>query len=56
MNGTAYGAIREELAYFCECVRAVRKPEVITPEAGRDAVKVALALIESAQTGRDIEL
>ncbi|MBI3680580.1 MAG: Gfo/Idh/MocA family oxidoreductase [Acidobacteria bacterium] len=56
ISGTAYGALREELAYFCECVRNNQPPGAITPVEARRAVRVALALIESAERGKDIEI
>jgi len=54
--GAARGALREELAYFCECVLDGRKPEVITAREAKQAVRLCLALIESAACERDIEI
>jgi predicted dehydrogenase len=48
--------LRDELAYFCECVRAGRQPEIITANEAMRAVRVVLALIESAGIGRDVEI
>ncbi|HWQ53011.1 MAG TPA: Gfo/Idh/MocA family oxidoreductase [Bryobacteraceae bacterium] len=48
--------LREQLAHFCECVRTGRQPSIITPVEAMRAVRVALALIESAEAGRDIEI
>lgn len=56
VGGAARGALREELAYFCECVAADRAPEVVTAIDAKRAVRVVLALIESAENGRDISL
>jgi predicted dehydrogenase len=56
IRGAAFGALRDELAYFCECVRAARKPEIIRPVEARNAVLVALALTESAAAGCDVEI
>jgi predicted dehydrogenase len=56
IRGTAFGALRDELFYFCECVRSGRKPEVIRPAEARNAVAVALALSESAAAGHDVEI
>ncbi|HLJ15990.1 MAG TPA: Gfo/Idh/MocA family oxidoreductase [Bryobacteraceae bacterium] len=53
---SARGALRDELAYFCECVLENRKPSVITAEAAKRAVRVVLALIESEKSGKDVEL
>jgi UDP-N-acetylglucosamine 3-dehydrogenase len=52
--GAAYGALREELMCFCECVRQGRGPEVIAAREAKNAVRVALALVESAQSDREI--
>jgi predicted dehydrogenase len=54
--GAAKGALRDELAYFCECVLEGRAPEVITAREAKRAVRVALALVESAAAGRDVVL
>jgi UDP-N-acetylglucosamine 3-dehydrogenase len=56
VGGAARGALRDELAYFCECVLLNRTPEVITAVAAKRAVRVVLALIESAEAGRDVEI
>ena len=54
--GAAVGALRDELMYFCECVRNGRQPEVITPREARNAVRVVRALVESGICERDIEI
>jgi len=54
--GVAGGALREELLYFCECVRNNRPPERITAPEAAYAVEVTRALVESAVTGKDISL
>ena len=56
VGGAARGALRDELAYFCECVASGRLPEMITPVEAKRALRVVLALIESAETGRDVEI
>ncbi len=56
VNRSARGALREELAYFCECVLDGRLPQVITPIEAKRAVRVAMALVESALSGRDVEI
>lgn len=56
VRDSARGALRDELEYFCDCVRDGRQPEIVTPLEGRNAVRVALALIDSANAGRDFEL
>lgn len=54
--GVAGGALREELLYFCECVRNNRPPERITAQEAAYAVEVTRALVESAASGKDISL
>lgn len=54
--GAAKGALRDELAYFCDCVLDNRAPEVITAIEAKRAVRVAMALVESAAAKRDIEI
>ena len=54
--GSARGALRDELAYFCDCVLDNRMPQVITAPEAKAAVQVALALVESAHTDQAIEL
>jgi UDP-N-acetylglucosamine 3-dehydrogenase len=56
VGGAAKGALRDELAYFCDCVLDSRAPEVITAVEAKRAVRVALALIESAAAGRDVTI
>lgn len=56
VGGMARGALRDELAYFCECVADDRLPEIITPIEAKRAVRVVLALIESAEAGRDVKI
>jgi predicted dehydrogenase len=53
---SARGALREELAYFCDRVADGRAPELNTGTDGRRAVRVALALIESAAAGADVAI
>lgn len=56
VGGAARGALRDELAYFCECVRQDRPPRQITPREAKNAVRVALALMESAARRADVEI
>jgi predicted dehydrogenase len=53
---TARGALRDELAYFCDCVEDGRAPEVVTALEAKRAVRVVLALIESASRETDVEI
>lgn len=56
VRGAAYGALRHELAYFCDCVRHNREPEIITAREASNSVRVALALAQSAAENRDVEI
>jgi UDP-N-acetylglucosamine 3-dehydrogenase len=56
VGGAARGALRDELAYFCDCVRENRLPEIIKPEEAKNAVRVSLALIESGYQEKEIEI
>lgn len=56
LRGAAVGALRDELMYFCECVRNHRQPGIITPREAKNAVRVALALVESGNRQQDIEI
>ncbi len=48
--------LRDQMVYFCDCVREGRQPEIITAEEAMHAVRVVLALVESARTGQDVEI
>jgi UDP-N-acetylglucosamine 3-dehydrogenase len=56
VGGQARGALRDELAYFCECILDGHPPSMITAVEAKRAVRVAFALVESAMAERDIEL
>jgi predicted dehydrogenase len=56
VRGAAYGALRDELAYFCDCVSNHRHPEVITPISAKNALREALALVESSKVDHDISI
>lgn len=56
LHGVRSGALREELAYFANCVGLGRRPEVITAEESRAAVAACLAAEESARTGAVVRL
>jgi UDP-N-acetylglucosamine 3-dehydrogenase len=45
------GALREEFAYFCDCVLRGEKPSIITPEEAAGAVRACLAAERSAAEG-----
>ena len=51
LHGRRAGALREELAYFADCVTRNTPPTVITPHESLEAVRACLAAEESARTG-----
>ena len=50
-----HGPIKEELSYFVRCVRGKKSPTIITPLEALAALRVALALVQSAQEDREIK-
>lgn len=54
--GSAQGALLNEISYFYRCVRSGSQPEVITAAEATNAVRTALALLDSARSGHDVEL
>lgn len=55
-HGKLRGALRDELAYFAQCVLDGERPTVITPEESREAVRACLAAEESARTGQVVRI
>lgn len=55
-RNTVWGAIREEVSYFVDCVRAGAQPTAIESREAVEALKVALALVRSSEEQRDVEL
>lgn len=56
IHGRLQGALRDELAYFLNCIATGQPPSVITPGESREAVRACLAAEESAATGRPVHL
>ncbi len=56
LHGAVFGALREELTYFALCALEGRQPTIVTAEDGVEAVRVVLALLESARSDREIYL
>jgi predicted dehydrogenase len=52
----AYGALREELAYFTLCCLEKSQPTILTAADGLEAIRVSLALVQAAAEGREVEL
>ena len=56
IHGQRAGALREELAYFANCVAKGVKPTVITVEESMAAVEACLAAEKSSVTGKVVKL
>jgi len=56
VRGEVFGALKEELAYFARCVLEGRPPAVVTAAGAVEGLRVALAIIASAEQERDIVL
>jgi len=56
IHGQLRGALRDELAYFVNCVATGEKPTVITAEESREADRACLAAEQSAATGQVVKL
>lgn len=56
MHGQVVGALREELAYFVDCVANGKQPTIVTPEEAREALRVVLAAEESASRQAVVQL
>src|SRR5437016_7491176 len=54
--GSVYGALREELGYFALCALEGRAPVIVTAEDGVNALRVGLAVVESARIGGMVTL
>lgn len=55
-NISSLGGYYNELAYFIECVKSMRQPEIATLAQARDAVRLVWSEIASAVEGRTISL
>lgn len=56
VGGKLTGALRNEFAYFLECVRAGRPPAFGTADEIREVTKVGLAIVDSAAKGAPVDL
>ncbi len=54
--GEVTGALRSELLYFLRCLAEGREPDRVRPEEAREALRVALAIVESAEKGEEVRL
>ncbi len=56
LHGRVVGALEQELTHFADCVIRRRNPAHGTLRDARDALRVGLAIVESARTERAIHL
>lgn len=56
MHGAAHGALLNELLYFYRCLAQGVPPKAITLAEATNAVRTALTIVESARTGREVEV
>jgi UDP-N-acetylglucosamine 3-dehydrogenase len=56
IRGSLGGSLAAELAYFVSCVQGLQKPGVVSAEEAKEGIRIALALIQSAETQKDISL
>jgi predicted dehydrogenase len=56
LRGAVHGALRDELSYFCDCVANHHQPEVVSPIEAKNAVRIALALVESSEVDHEITI
>jgi predicted dehydrogenase len=56
VHGRVSGALREELSHFLECVRTGKQSQVVPPETGAVAVRLAEAIVRSTQEGEVVVL
>ena len=56
IHGRRAGALRDELAYFAECIASDKPCDIIRPEESRQAVRVIEAAEQSAATGKIVTL
>lgn len=55
-NISSLGGYYNEIKYYIECLKAGKKPEIVTPDAAREAVRVCLAVRKSIETGKPVDL
>ncbi len=55
-NLSSLGGYFNEIQYFLSCLASGCKPTVVTPEDAREAVRVCVAVRQSAESGQDVEL
>ena len=56
IRGRVEGALAAELAYFTSCVASGEQPQAVTAQDGLESIRVARALVESAESEQDVVL
>jgi predicted dehydrogenase len=56
ISAPLHDAYQAEIAYFVDCLRRGQPPTVVTPEEALAALRVALAAVESLESGRVVRL
>jgi len=56
IRGRVEGALASELAYFISCVASGEQPQAVTAQDGLESIRVARALVESAESEQDVVL
>jgi predicted dehydrogenase len=56
VRGHLEGALAAELSYFTACVMSGEKPQVVTAEEALESIRIAAALVESAEKNEEISL
>ncbi|MGC8849224.1 MAG: Gfo/Idh/MocA family protein [Candidatus Bathyarchaeia archaeon] len=56
LHGNIVGALSEELRHFVHCLLTGKQSDIIKPEESVEALRVAYALVESAETGKIVEV
>jgi predicted dehydrogenase len=55
-NITSLGGYFNELRYFIDCLEAAKKPEIATLAQAAESLRVVMAEVESAKTGKPVSL
>jgi len=55
-NISDLGGYFNEIKYFVDCLKAGKKPERVTPQDAKEAVRICLAAAKSAETGKPVQL
>jgi len=56
IRGRIAGALASELSYFAACAQTRQQPQVVRGEDAVEGIRVAAALVESAEKGKEIGL